>query len=253
MKKAAIDRELKRSVRQAFAVPEPEGRQAFMKKLDKRERCVIGRTQFFLIQLSYIRKRIWTASALLFGAAVAAAYTFQKSTAAGDMDQVLLWCISAVTPFLVLLSVAEAGRSASCGMRELEMSTRYHLPEIYLARMFFLGCGNAIEFLIAVILLRNAGQESVFMTSIYLLVPYLLTISLSLWVAGRLESSHMMFGVLVSACTVAVTYVLLWGANAQIYDAGYEDMWLLVFAAICYFAVKQLSGEKKAWEEIICS
>ncbi len=252
MKKAAIDRELKRSVRQAFAVPEPEGRQAFMKKLDKRERCVIGRTQFFLIQLSYIRKRIWTASALLFGAAVAAAYTFQKS-AAGDMDQVLLWCISAVTPFLVLLSVAEAGRSASCGMRELEMSTRYHLPEIYLARMFFLGCGNAIEFLIAVILLRNAGQESVFMTFIYLLVPYLLTISLSLWVAGRLEGSYAMPGVMVSACTVAAAYVLLWGANAKIYDAGYEDVWLLVFAALCYLAAKQFSGEKKTWEEIICN
>lgn len=253
MKKAAIDRELKRSVRQAFAVPEPEGRQAFRKKLDKRERCVIGRTQFFLIQLSYIRKRIWAASALLFGAAVAAAYTFQKSAAAGDMDQVLLWCISAVMPFLALLAVVETGRSASCGMRELEMSTRYHLPEIYLARMLFLGCGNAIELLASVILLKNAGRGSVFMVAIYLLVPYLLTITLSLWVAGRLEGGHTMVSAMVSACTVAATYVLLWGANARIYDAGYEDMWLLVFAAICYFAVKQLSGEKKAWEEIICS
>lgn len=252
MKKKVTDRELKRSIRQAFAVPEPEGGQVFMKKIGKEERIVISCAQFFLIQLSYIRKRIWAASALLFAAAVAAAYAFWRS-AAGTMDQVLLWCISAVTPFLALLSVVEAGRSASCGMRELEMSTRYHLPEIYLARMLFLGCGNAMELLVSVILLKNAGQGSVFMTAIYLLVPYLLTITLSLWVAGRLEGGHTMVSAMVSACTVAATYVLLWGADARIYDAGYEDMWLLVFAAICYFAVKQLSGEKKTWEEIICS
>lgn len=252
MKKTITNRELKRSIRQAFAVPEPEDRQAFVKKIGGRERSVIGRAQFFLIQLSYIRKRIWAASAFLFGAAVAAAYAFGRS-AAGTMDQVLLWCISAVTPFLALLAVVEAGRSASCGMRELEMSTRYHLPEIYLARMLFLGCGNAAELLASVILLRNAGRESVFMTAIYLLVPYLLTIVLSLWMAGRLERSHTMLGAMVSACTVAAAYVLLWGTNARIYDAGYADMWLLVFAALCYLVVKQLSGEKKTWEEIICS
>lgn len=253
MKKTVTNRELKRSIRQAFAVPEPEDRQAFIKKLGGRERSVIGRAQFFLIQLSYIRKRIWAASALLFGAAVAAAYAFRRVTAAGAIDQALLWCISAATPFLALLAVVEAGRSASCGMRELEMSTRYHLPEIYLARMLFLGGGNAAELLLSVILLKNAGQESVFMTAIYLLVPYLLTITLSLWVAGRLEGGHTMVSAMVSACTVAATYVLLWGANAKIYDAGYEDMWLLVFAGLCYCTVKQLSGEKKTWEEIICS
>ena len=50
MRKKVTDRELKRSIRQAFAVPEPEGGRVFMKKIGKEERIVISCAQFFLIQ-----------------------------------------------------------------------------------------------------------------------------------------------------------------------------------------------------------
>src|SRR5699024_12440455 len=86
----------------------------------------ISMWQFILTQATYLRKITWIFSALLLLPAVIGAFHIGHET---------LWITSAIVPFLGLLAVAENNRSITYGMSEFELSTRFSLKSVVLARM----------------------------------------------------------------------------------------------------------------------
>ena len=58
------------------------------------------------------------------------------------MEEIYVSMIYGVVPFLVMLSVTESMRSYRYGMEELELSARFSLKSIVMARMLMLGIGN---------------------------------------------------------------------------------------------------------------
>lgn len=146
------DRELKQCIKRAFPVPEPEHRQEFLAHHGGTQ-FVMSRRAFYLTQLGYIRKRIWLLSGLLMVLAVRMAYFIGNRSLEMGREKALLCCISAVVPLLAVLVIAEVNRSFTCGMNELEMSTRHNLLEVYLARGIFMGVGNFLWMCLALLLL----------------------------------------------------------------------------------------------------
>ena len=62
--------------------------------------------------------------------------------AASFASENTVWIVSAFTPFLALLLIAESTKSAIYGMNELEMSARFSLKSVVLARLIILGVFN---------------------------------------------------------------------------------------------------------------
>ena len=161
-----MNKQMKRSIQKAFEAPKPNQQEKakFLRTLPKPQ---ISMWQLILTQAAYIRKWTLYLSVLLIFLALTGAYYIEKNT---------LWVISAFVPFFGVLAITENVRSEVYGMSEFEMSTRFSLRSVILARMGVLG-GFDIFILFCLIPLCCIGNDfSILQTGVYLFVPYLLTV-----------------------------------------------------------------------------
>ena len=171
-----------------FEAPKPQRKYNFIRKFGMQKMGLISilRTQF-----RYISKWIWVISVLFY---VISFYI----TAYGDTK--LFGFIFAFVPFLVLLSITESMRSYRYGMEELELSTRFSLKYILLARMLILGLGNIVTLLISAYLFR----EVILTSMVYIMVIYFITTSGSLYIVRKNRGSEGTFICFAFSATVSL-------------------------------------------------
>lgn len=212
---------LKEELQCAFAAPKPQRREAFLQLLSERslgteqsletERLLkTGLPSFVLSQVMYISKGIWWLSAAVFAAACLLA---ASPGMAGDRNQnQVIWGISALAPLLAMTVIAESGRSQSFRMAELEMATRFSLRSVALARLGILGLENLGMLILLAFMGRGgdgAGQDgSIVQAGLGILLPYLLTSFLGLWIVRRFrgrEAVYYCFG--MAACISILVFM----------------------------------------------
>lgn len=86
--------------------------------------------QFLTLQLGHIRKWIWIFFISSFLIMLIGTAYLKKS---------ILWDVSAFTPLLALFLITETQRSEFYGTSEFELSTRFSLKSIVLARLGIMG------------------------------------------------------------------------------------------------------------------
>ena len=123
--------------------------------------------------------------------------------AASFASENTVWIVSAFTPFLALLLIAESTKSAIYGMNELEMSARFSLKSVVLARLIILGVFNFGIFCIIIPVCHVANSISFMQTGVYLFVPYLLTTSISLYLVRRFRNKEVIYGCMAVAVFVS--------------------------------------------------
>lgn len=202
-----------------FLAPEPRKREEF---LAGRPWLSMSHGAFVLAQGAYIRKWVWVLSVAVFGILVGTTARWQREA---------LWIAAGMMPFLALIAAQEHMRSAMYNMTELELSTRFSVKSIVLARMGLLGSFHLLLLLLLLPLLVLYGQAGILRTGVYLLVPYLMTTFLSMaWVRrvrGR-EAPYLCLGiaVLVSSLQMAGCSVADW------YRGKLFPWWLLALALL---------------------
>jgi len=172
-----ISKQEKELLQQAFSVPAPKKKRAFLRTLPRQE---VGLGNLLLSQAAYIRKWVWAMSLLLFGLVVLMAQYV-------ELD--VIWILSAIMPFAALLLIMEFAKSSAYCMTELEMTSRFSLRTILLARMVMLGAVQFVGFLLTV----PAVGKSLLKNGVYLLVPYLLTALLGLVTVRRIHGKEGLF------------------------------------------------------------
>lgn len=239
-----MSRKLKKSIQKALEAPKPnqQEKERFLRTLPQAQ---ISLLQFILIQAAYVRKRTLVLSLLSLFPALAGANCMELDT---------LWLVSAFVPFLGLLAVSESTRSMTYGMSEFEMSTRFSLKSVVLARMSVLGLLDTLIlccFIPFCYIHSNASflQTSFLQTGIYLFVPYLLTVNISLWIVRHFRSKEAMYACMSVAALLSVANVWLHFIAAFVYQLAYVKWWLLLFALLIgamahetYCAIKQTEG-----------
>lgn len=170
-----MDKKLKQALNDAYRVPEPVDKAAFLKRHRRRE---LGRWELAAVQAGYIRWWVWGASLALFGVILlAAARTGTLGT----------WYASAVTPFLALLAVTENGRSRLHRMDELELACRLPRRSVLLARMAALGLFHLALLAGLTPALSAWGAVDAARAGVYLLTPYLLTAAMGMELTRRIR------------------------------------------------------------------
>lgn len=235
-----MNKQLKRCIQKAFEAPKPDQQEkaGFLRTLPQPQ---IHMRQFILTQAAYLRKRTWFLSVLLLVPALAGAYSIEKNT---------LWAVSAFIPFLGMLAVTENTRSMVYGMHELEMSARFSLKSVILARMGVLGALDACILCCLTPLCCIGNQFSLFQTGIYLLVPYLLTVNINLWITRRFHSKEAVYGCMGTA-------VMISGANAGlhfiadfVYQFSYIKWWSVLFVFLAGRMICEVYGTIRQTEEL---
>lgn len=232
-----MNRKLQNALKKAFEPPVPLKKQEF---LDQVGQPSISALAFVCSQAAYIRKWVWVLSALLFAASFVGARL---------VEQELLWCISAFMPLLALSVVTEMGRSELYGMAEFELSTRFSLKSIVLARLGILGTSNLA---LVCCLTPLVSGTTLLQTAVYMLCPYLLTVFLGLLALRRVHSPDAGFLCLGIAAGVSVGNGLFYQAVPTYYQWRSFLWWIVVLlllaigtGAQCYKMVKQT--EELAW------
>ena len=237
-----MDNKLKRNIQKAFEAPRPN-RQEKARFLRALPGPRISMSRFILVQASYMRKMTLVFSVLLLLPAVIGANYISENT---------LWIVSAFVPILGLLAVAESTRSTMYGMSEFEMSTRFSLKSVVMARMSVLGVLDFIVLVCAIPLCYTGSGFSLLQTGLYLLVPYMLTVNISLWIIRRFQGQETVYVCMSVAALIGGANVGLHFITDLIYQNAYIVWWfilsVLLFAGMAheiYLAIKQT--EEYTW------
>ncbi len=218
-----MERKRRKELAAYFEAPGPERKQLFIRqfKLPK-----MNLWHITAMQARYVSKGVWIFSALFFGGAILIAQT---------VEQKYVNMALGFVPFLVMFSVTESTRSYRCGMEELEMSARFSLKSIIMARMAALGLGNLAALTGAALVLGSRAQ----INPVHLLTPYFLTAGGGLYIVRNVrgkESSLLCFGLAAFVCVTIVC--LSWRFN-DIYLP--QSVW--IWACVCAAGIMLTVGE----------
>lgn len=213
-----MNMKMKKNILKVLQAPMPDGqvKANFLRTLPKLK---ISTWQFLLRQAAFLRKRTLFLSLLLLIPAFAG---FQ------DLNPNTIWMISSFIPFLALLAVTESTRSAMYGMSEFEMSTRFSIKSVILAKLSMWGIIDFIIFCCIIPLCYLNGQISLFQTGIYLFVPYLLTANISLWITRHIRSREYIIYCMASSILISGTNVGLHFMAGFVYHLSYFHWWLFM-------------------------
>ena len=167
------DRKLKQILRTIYRPPGPARKRSFLDSIEVSRRSV---PQFVLSQISYIRPWVWMASAFIFAAAMTVMWNHKPEE---------IGVVSALLPFVALSTLVELNRSAHYKMEELELSSRFSLKAVMLARMSVLGLGNFLVLLALSPFAVRWMYLSLVETGFFILCPYCLATFLSLVIIRR--------------------------------------------------------------------
>jgi len=240
-----MNKKLKKALQAAFEAPPPTDQERFLKQLHYPK---ITYHEFLLNQIHYIRKRVWTASVfiVLFGWIVA----FQlPALQYWNPDGMKIWNISAVLPFLAMITVTEIYRSASCHMAELEGSCRFSLPQIVMARVSILGVTNFFVLIALFIFMDQVSAYSLLQIVSYSMVPYLVVCSVCLWLLNRMRDSDGLYACAATTGLVSVTSIFCESMAEVFYSDTYLYGWLMIFICCFILIVFQMHKLIKQMEE----
>ena len=234
-----MNNKLKRSIQKAFEPPKPDQKEKtrFLRTLPQPR---ISMFRFILVQATYMRKMTLVFSVLLLLPAVIGANYISENT---------LWIVSAFVPILGLLAVTEGNRSMMYGMSEFEMSTRFSLKSVVLARMSILGLINFAAIVILTPLCRIGNDFSLLQTGMYLLVPYLLTVNFSLWIARRVNGKETVYGCMCAAVIVSGINTGLHFVTDLVYQEIYIGWWIILSVFLLIELAHELHCTIKQTEE----
>ncbi len=231
----------KRRIRMAFDAPAPDRqkKERFLRTLPQPK---ISIPQFIFYQIAYMRKRTWVLSVLLLVPALIGAYQIKEST---------LWTVSSFVPFLGLLAVSESTRSTKYGMCEFEMTTRFSLKNILLARMCVTGILDFTILCCMIPLCHTGNGILLLQTGVYLFVPYLLTVNLCLWFTRHFRGKENIYGCMSIAVLISGANGLMHYGNAQLFQNTSAVVWGMVSALLLAGMAYEISRTIRQTEELV--
>lgn len=230
-----MDRIMKEQLKKLYEAPEPAGKRAFFRSMELQPlsiRNILG-MQFF-----YISKWEWVLSVLLIGGTVILDRLYEQN---------VLGMLLAMIPFLAVASVSDSVRSVTWGMSELEMSARFSLKSIVLARMVITGIVNIVLELFLAFLAGGDFCENI----LYLLVPYLVSAYGSLVLVRNIAGRDGVFacigfGVLVGAAAGFSSLQFTW-----FYQTKYAGLWLMAVCFLVYLTYRESKRSIQKMEDIV--
>ncbi len=187
---------VKKALRNAFTPPKPQSKDNFIKTIRYPRMSYF---EFILLQICYIRKRIWIFSIVLLLISLGTVYFIPQNKIYA------VWTVSAFIPFLALLTATEISRSDIFGMSEIESGCRFSMPQLSGARMIILGACDFTVIPIIAVILGFSSPLGIIKTALYILIPFITVNGISLAILNKANGSD---GIYISvAATVGVSLV----------------------------------------------
>ena len=191
--------DMKKVLNIAFYAPEPKNKHEFLNNIRPRE---VSMPQMLLQQVRYISFSAWVISFAFIAFALIGSWIYLPKT--DELFPVLM-------PFLAVVSVLENRRSKKFGMSELEMVTRFSLRSVIFARMIILGVAFLLVLTITSPIIAIAFSREILVIAVHMLIPYLLTMVVSLQMERSNFGRKLEYGSLAVAMFISI--FMIWMRN----------------------------------------
>jgi len=237
-----VKKKLKDDLRAAFDAPMPKWKNEFLLSVNFPKTSRYG---FLLAQIGYIRKRVWIVTLLAVVPALVILWPKITENALG-----FVWVVSSLFPFIALAGITEIARSVSHNMAELEISCKFSFSSVVLARLGILGCANVIAFTIIIMSFRVAGSVDALRLGAYLLVPFLLACSLSLFVFNRMQSRESVYICGGVSCGVSIANAFISNFYRNVFSSEYMVSWIIAFMVLLICTAGEIIKLVRGAEEL---
>jgi len=218
-----MERRLKEELCSYYESPKPQRKKEFIRQFGVQK---INMPYLVWMQARYISKWVWLVSVGICVIVYAATSV---------LDEKYISAVYGLVPFLVLISVTESTRSYRYGMEELELSARFSLKSIVMARMAMLGVGNlAVLFVIVNVLGKSAGYHV-----LHILTPYFLTAGGSIYIVRTVRGNENTFFCFTLAVIVSFLQMLLPAWFKEILTPEYMQVWAVFLVMGIVMTVKE--------------
>lgn len=233
-----MNKKLKRALKKSFEAPIPTRKREFLRNI---QQPPIHNFEFVITQAAYIRKWVWGLSILIFFIAFAATWRINKN---------ILWCISALMPLLALAVLTECGRAEFYGMAEFELSTRFSMKSVVLARLGIIGISTLILLCAVIPFIAVNSKITILKTGIYIICPYLLTAFLGFWAVRHIRGKESFYTCVGIAIGVSGANVIFPQMFSILYEEQYFIWWIATLVMLCIGTANQCYEMIKQTEEL---
>ena len=216
-----MNRKMREAMKAAFEAPAPTRKREFLRNIPQRRMSIFS---FMLSQAGYIRKQVIMLSLSIFIMSLAGACFWKLD---------MLWIISAFMPLLALSAVTENSRSATYGMDELEMASRFSLRNVVLARMGIMGILHLIMLCLLMPLAYIHSIFTIMQVGVYLLIPYLVTDVTGLWLIRNMRGKEGLYACAGLSVCISGMHCLLRELLINILYMNYFE-WLIVLLIVLF-------------------
>ena len=218
-----MERRLKEELKDYYKAPTPQRKQAFVRQFGVTR---INLAYLTALQAKYISKWTWFCSVLFCGVIFSMACT---------VDEMIVKVVFAILPFWVMVSVTESMRSYRYGMEELELSARFSLKSIVMARLLVLGVGNLAVLVVLSGMLSNFTKFHV----LHVMTPYFLTAGGGLFIVRNIRGKENTLYCFVLAAVVSILELIMQWQYEKFFLQRYTDMWAVVCVASVLFTLRE--------------
>ncbi len=237
-----MNKSMRDALSKSFAAPATQNKEIFLANIRYPKASY---KEVFFSQISYLRKRVWTATSLLI--CVAALFIQWGASAQNDLA-----ILSAVLPFISLIGILELHRTTAFRMAEMELACRYSLEVITLMRLVVLGVLGFVA-LLSFVVLAQGNDYGALRNLVYLAAPYLFCTAVSLCIVSKYREKEASY-VCGAVCTMVSSVVLaLDFVYPFIYGASYVFVWVGVCLALAVLLMVSVANFKHSQEELACS
>ena len=207
--------------------PEPSAKAALLAA--RRTLPGLSPAGFLWTQLGFIRPRMWAAQGILLAALAMLVYR-----APGAESVYLL--LGSLLPLLLVINITDLVRVYNGGMLELELATRYNLPQVCAARLLLFGLVDFALLGVAAALGAAALRAHLFTLLLYCLTPFLLMCAGCLAALRLLRPDQLLLAtVLLTVATGAILTV----ARRPLYLPQHRPFWMGALAVALVLLVWQ--------------
>lgn len=232
-----MKRELKTNFKRIYEAPPPRDKEEFFHRIGEPE---LTHLDFLWMQAHYIRKGNWILSAAFF---------FLALIGLNRSGLEVLWPISAFVPFLALSVIAESSRSLRYGMEELELSSRFSLKAIVMARMGMTGLGNLMLLMILTAFVWR--QSSLLEAGVHLLLPYLMAAFLELVLIRKLSGRESLYSCIGITVLSSSSFMLMGVMDISVMGIMRSGYWAVLLAGTAVLAGREIKKLLQQSEELV--
>ncbi|MBQ9141831.1 MAG: hypothetical protein IJX63_08565 [Lachnospiraceae bacterium] len=229
-----MERKRRKELAAYFEAPKPLRKQTFVRQFGLQRMDLV---HVAAMQAKYVTKWVWIFSVFFFSTTFLVAQT---------MEQRYANMVLGFVPFLVMFSVTESTRSFRYGMEELEMSARFSLKSIIMARMLVLGLGN-LAVLVGATLVLNSGVQ---INPVYLMTPYFVTAGGGLYIVRSVRGKESNLLCFALAAVVCVAMLCLPWKYHSVYLPQNAWIWTCVCVAGVVMTIRESLQTIRMTEEL---